>query len=695
MLHSMMITEDDISYAEKILLKEWEVFDDERRFFIKNLETIDLQAVPWSWKTTALLAKLLILERKMPFSDGSGILVLSHTNTAVDEIKEKLEKIAPRLFKFPNFIWTIQSFVDEFLAKPYYVSKYKHKIDFIDTEIYNAKLEKEIVFSVPWFWIQEKKNALYFLMWMNKTYSIDFWINAWWERILIDKNTNSELLIKRPKIDSWNKKEKDRVYQYIFKVKDRLLKQWYLSYEDAYCLSELEIIEFPKIIKLLQGRFGYIFVDEMQDMWSHQIQILERIFYENWDSTSIFQRIWDSNQAIYDGKVEINNLWKGRDIVTWDLSKKLQIIWTHRLTQPVANIVKYFGLEYISFDGKRKLVCWWINKDIKPILLIYKTEHLNCQETWENKILWCFSSIIQQKKDEWYFQEIKDSEKFVSKAIIWNAKPQEKQNWDSDFKIENCRAKHYFFDYDVIWWKSKNKSWFKSEKDYLYYYNRDSNSLKGKYKNITNLFLRILRNNNIKNWDRYYTITSFLDFLKQKNEQEYLTFKEKLYNWSRQLSTTNIDILAQEMDDYFFDDVIKKIFSQSLHKTIFSSSITSNPINVLEDKNVNVYRNDTHDFQIQICTVHSVKWETHTCTLYLESSNSWYEYTKIKKSSFLWGSFKGSKVEGQKAMKMMYVWLSRPTHLLCYAIHEDRYNDLISWEWDEVKIKELWDVKFM
>jgi len=78
-----------------------------------------LEAVPGSGKTTALLAKLLILERKMPFENGSGILVLSHTNTAVDEIKNKLEKVAPKLFKFPNFIGTIQSFVDTFLTKPY------------------------------------------------------------------------------------------------------------------------------------------------------------------------------------------------------------------------------------------------------------------------------------------------------------------------------------------------------------------------------------------------------------------------------------------------------------------------------------------------------------------------------------------------------------------------------------------------
>lgn len=50
---------------------------------IRNLNTIDLQAVPGSDKTTVLLAKF-------PFVDGSGVLVLSHTNAAIDEIKDNV-----------------------------------------------------------------------------------------------------------------------------------------------------------------------------------------------------------------------------------------------------------------------------------------------------------------------------------------------------------------------------------------------------------------------------------------------------------------------------------------------------------------------------------------------------------------------------------------------------------------------------
>ena len=67
------ISAEDIAYAENVLLPEGKYFDEDGRCFIKCLETVDLQAVPGSGKSTVLLAKLLILDRRLPFSGGSGI----------------------------------------------------------------------------------------------------------------------------------------------------------------------------------------------------------------------------------------------------------------------------------------------------------------------------------------------------------------------------------------------------------------------------------------------------------------------------------------------------------------------------------------------------------------------------------------------------------------------------------------------
>lgn len=132
----MKIEAPDIEKAEHLLLPYDCYFDIERRNFISDMSTMDLLAVPGSGKTTALIAKLYCIAQKMPLERGKGILVLSHTNTAIDEIKTKLNNYVPQLFNYPNAICTVQDFIDTFLAIPFYKSIYKHNITRIDDEVY-------------------------------------------------------------------------------------------------------------------------------------------------------------------------------------------------------------------------------------------------------------------------------------------------------------------------------------------------------------------------------------------------------------------------------------------------------------------------------------------------------------------------------------------------------------------------------
>lgn len=116
----MIITDVDIEKAEQVLLSDGIHFDSERRLFIKDLESCDLLAVPGSGKTTALQAKLICMARHLPLEENKGILVLSHTNNAVNEVKKKLRTECYSLLDAPHFIGTVQDFVDKFLAIPYY-----------------------------------------------------------------------------------------------------------------------------------------------------------------------------------------------------------------------------------------------------------------------------------------------------------------------------------------------------------------------------------------------------------------------------------------------------------------------------------------------------------------------------------------------------------------------------------------------
>lgn len=92
----------------------------ERMKIINCWDSFDIVACPGSGKTTVLLAKLILLARRMPFVDGSGICVLTHTNVAIDEIRYQLGSKANILFQHPNFFGTIQAFINRFLVLPYY-----------------------------------------------------------------------------------------------------------------------------------------------------------------------------------------------------------------------------------------------------------------------------------------------------------------------------------------------------------------------------------------------------------------------------------------------------------------------------------------------------------------------------------------------------------------------------------------------
>ena len=135
----MKITDHDIKRSERLLLPIGCYFNEERREFLRCMESRDVVACPGSGKTTALLAKLLILSAQMPFSDGRGLCVLTHTNVAIDQIKLKAGASAEALFRHPNFFGTIQEFTNRFLAIPSYIARIGQRHIWMDEDLYETR----------------------------------------------------------------------------------------------------------------------------------------------------------------------------------------------------------------------------------------------------------------------------------------------------------------------------------------------------------------------------------------------------------------------------------------------------------------------------------------------------------------------------------------------------------------------------
>jgi len=626
------ITDDDISFAEKILLPTGKQFDHERKTFIRNLSTIDLQAVPGSGKTTALLAKLIIIERKLPFADGSGILVLSHTNAAIDEIKEKIQKYCPKLFSYPNYIGTIQSFVDEFLAIPFYIQKCKKKPNRIDSEIYNevaAKRFNNLPNSAAKSWLtrQHDPEKLF------KNFRFDIDLN-------LTNGINGAISLRSD--------GNSATYKTFKTIKFQILNSGILNYDDAYFLAELYLKEIPSIKTILQKRFAFAFVDEMQDMDTHQYNLLERIFYDNGNSISAIQRIGDKNQAIYNS-VKATDVWADRANV-------LRLNGSQRLSKAIADVVKRFALYTdVNFDIVGLNEC-----AIKPHILVFENETIR-------NIIPCFAQIVRE-------HGLANAGKSI-KVVCWNT------DWKEDDASRQDQAKLRLEDYHKGFKKEKGKPKqdYDCLKSYLMYYDKNKKTLEPLRKNILNAFLKILRLENINTSDtRPYTKKKLIDLIKEKDFKKYEELNLNLYNWSIGIIQEKTNDVWNEIRAYtpnFFTIFSDNALSTSL--TFLNTDAAHIPVaENAELETTNHYKED--GLEIEITSVHSVKGQTHCATLYLESYyHSNYESDRLA-NQFLGNNFNDKRVHHKSAVKMAYVGFSRPTDLLCIAVHKDRFDTLLN-----------------
>ena len=136
-------TDEEIRIAHDILLKDKKPFDDTRLNIIKEDRSCYVQACPGSGKTTALLAKLIILANRLPMTDGKGVCVLTHTNVAIDEIKAKVGSKANVLFNYPNFFGTIQTFLHKYVTASALHYFYGSQIQYVDNDIAKTVLLKK------------------------------------------------------------------------------------------------------------------------------------------------------------------------------------------------------------------------------------------------------------------------------------------------------------------------------------------------------------------------------------------------------------------------------------------------------------------------------------------------------------------------------------------------------------------------
>ncbi len=649
-----------IEQAQQIFI-DGNKFDTEREEFITNLETCDLLAVPGSGKTTALLAKLFCLAQNMPFEDSSGLLVLAHTNHAVDEIENKLKRHCPQLFEYPNFVGTIQGFINRFLAIPLYSQKNDKKFKILEYEEYKKEFDYHLEF---------KKGAIAYFKNSNPSifYSANLNINPEGEIYVCTDNNDNEIILNCP--EKWNKEQtleikKREVISFIKETKIKLFSKGYLNYNDCYFYAKKNIFEHPSIKNILQKRFKYVFIDEMQDLEEFQIQIIDDIFFNN-ETKTVVQRIGDKNQSIYNS-VRENCDWITREEEEPQKYTDLKIQNSLRLSPIIGKLVDSFVLqrpEKYEVIGTKKIEGGCIPPHL--ILLNKNTTGEELQAKFENIICqFNLHDCVKNKNNgfhiiSWRTENENDtSDKIYLKKIF------------PEFSKESKQKKE---DFDCL-------------KKYLFLFDREKQTFEAIRKSILNALIRILRIEEIykdKFINQFYRKSSLIEFYKNQGNNIYDDFNSKLFFWCFEIITKrNYEEVFQNIKEFIQS---KNFIGMNWHneeshvpKSILKSHDFINreyDFNLVKIEEKEEYK--ISEIKIELSSIHAVKGQTHCATMYIESAyrTPVYETLKFKtKKPYLFEQHRCKGVYDKQALKMMYVGFSRPTHLLCFAVLEENVKE--------------------
>lgn len=670
-------TNDEIRTAHDLLLPGRPFFEEDKIEVIQCNESRDIKACPGSGKTTVLLAKLLILSNRMPFSDGSGVCVLTHTNVAIDEIKARFGGKADLLFSYPNFCGTIQSFVDRFLAIPFFNSFSGKPLVDISDDRADAIIKRE--FAVRFSQLtHEKRKSLYKLVDIDqhKHGGVVNWPDVHAEIEKVVRESYYDFYAKKyyrhyGNTKSIAAKSRHDSTRYLFFKDVRRAAQYegVLKFEDAFSIAFAYSQMLPEIKDVFATRFKYVFIDEVQDSSQLQLALLEKVFDRQ---QIVVQRFGDPYQAIYNTE---------RDCV-WAPINPLPLNRSKRFGSAIANVLRFVCVEdNRGLDGSNEV------HSVKPVMLVY---------TDGKKVLPAFAKLLrektvngvpiidiaknEQKKDSLHRINIK-AIGFVGKEKVVDGESQTIHYYFPQFENKTIAKRPFNEQTNLNTFLQKNAIE-DTPQDY-------------RSRILDALAAILVRANVKKDNGRSFSKKSMLEYLESNAPDLFGKLNIKLSEWILKLLRSDFSVDSDVFDDVkaFISTDFAQVFGfmaeigsvqQFLKKNDEEFYMIKN-----EEQSHNVYRDG--ELEIEVATVHSVKGETHVATLFLETKN--YKYESEHFGAQLCGEPYVHRV-GEKhvlpSLKVAYVALSRPKYLLAYAIHKDRFDRL-----DRPKLESIWEVKYL
>lgn len=623
------VTDEDIEAIEEHFEKNFD--DEERRAVLKSMDSCDVQACAGSGKTTTLVAKIAILATKIP-SDYRGICVLSHTNAARIELENSLGIFASRLCNYPNFIGTIQSFVDRYLAIPAMIKRFGIRPQAIDDEAF-ARVMAKYYFEIPRkkrYYIETSKQGI------QTVQKIRHCFNELNHICVSDQGKEKTLC-----------GHSTATYRLVLNIKESITKKGYIGFHDAYALANWYLQEHPEIGEVISYRFPLVFIDEMQDTNYFQSQVLDQIFGES----SVVQCFGDRNQTIYGNNTTLSD-------PGWDPRNILTINSSYRFGNSIANLCRNVCVHTQEITGHED------HPDCRHTIFLFDDDSVE-------DVIPAFADRIEE---EGLFEgpfkaigAIKKRRGDPTRLSIPSYWPQFSRRRHSSFENSSLRAYFQLANQEL------------NRKPY-----GDCGAARGLLIQGLTQVLR-LQSNEIS--------TSGVLFRKLKSIEETTRrlFFRQIYDWCD-------EIVGNEMPAWDeVEDVIReliKLFGYDNLNQDALAFVNADTMQIHDQETIeppsNIFGRDR--ISIEIDTIHGVKGQNHQATLVLETYL--YQVYDLKRLlPYIKGDYKEPDDPCKKRLPVVHVGMTRPSHLLCLAIHRDHVTsedeqDLIAagWNIDDLSI---------
>ena len=632
-----VIADQEIESAENLLLPRGAHFSEDARTVIRCGHSTDVAACPGSGKTTVLLAKLKLLADRMPLENGAGICVLSHTNVAVDEIKTRLSGYADKLLNYPNYIGTIQSFVDKFVTLPYLRKIAGKNVQAVDDLTYAKHMLNRMQSSRMY-------TALEYVANRNYTTGKQFSGRVEHTQALYLRSDGALCIGNQNR--SLAGADKASVVQYKLLVGDLMKNDGIIRYRDAYTYVVSAVNELTEeYTDLFSARFKYVFIDEYQDCDEIQRKALHTIFDPN-KCTVI--KIGDADQAIYSSADKVVADWIPADGF-------LPILSSCRYGQEIANV-----LSNLKRD-KAHISTLIGSTSVKPVMLVFDTKNIDrvidgfvcaLEAHGLHDPNGVYKAIGAVKKEGTtglkvgsYWSEFDGSRKREGDYNYWTLLDDICKELSAG---RICKAEHAIRKLICR----------------IFHYAKIRHPETGKDYTVTTIKKALEKDFNVIYRDQVYNLTRSKDF----GRDTVHLFIRNLVNEFLKTKNPSVEDIFRSLPEHFVELPVATV-QRAVEKNVFVDPIRGR--------------------KIEFNTIHGVKGETHDATLYLETDRQGSSDLKRILPYFGVGKV-GSSPLFDYSRKLAYVGMSRPRYLLCVAMQSETYEKskgVFEADWDIMDLR--------